>query len=94
MYTMLTYHIQPNQFTPSICGADTKAGEGNGAWLAEMLAALLVRAAEVEPSAAPEPAPAAWAAAWAAFFPLLACHLQTLQVPAVASLKHNARCWC
>lgn len=61
---------------------DTKAGEGQGAWLAELLAALLVRAAEVDPATAPQPAPSAWTAAWTAFFPLLARHLQTLQVGA------------
>lgn len=59
---------------------DTKAGEGQGLWLAELLAALLVRAAEVEPAAAPQPAPEAWDTAWAAFFPLLARHLEMLQV--------------
>ncbi len=60
---------------------DTKAGEAPGPWLAELLAAVLVRAAELDVRNAPEPAPAAWAAAWAAFFPLLARHLATLQVP-------------
>ncbi len=60
--------------------ADTTAGESRGAWLAEVLAALLVRAAELEPAVAPALARDAWAAAWAAFFPLLARHLQTLQV--------------
>lgn len=59
---------------------DTKAGEGQGLWLAELLAAVLVRAAEVGPAAAPQPAPEAWDTAWAAFFPLLARHLEMLQV--------------
>lgn len=60
--------------------ADTKAGEARGAWLGEVLSALLVRAAELDPKMAAPPAPDAWAAAWGAFFPLLARHLQTLQV--------------
>jgi hypothetical protein len=63
-----------------VSAPDTKAGEGQGLWLAELLAALLVRAAEVEPAAAPQPAPEAWDTAWAAFFPLLARHLEMLQV--------------
>ncbi len=70
---------QPDCKWPA-CTPDTKAGEGQGLWLAELLAALLVRAAEVEPAAAPAPAPEAWNTAWAAFFPLLARHLEMLQV--------------
>lgn len=53
---------------------------GGGPWLAEVLAAVLVRAAAVAPTQGAAPAPS-WPAAWDAFSPLLSGHLAALKVP-------------
>lgn len=66
------------------CPSEAAAAELKGPWLAEVLAALLLRASELREGAPPPAQEAAWHAAFDALLQRLLGHLQVLQVGHVA----------